>query len=203
MGSCLSCPLGIAAGVGRGGFCSLVARRRAPGEIIHLEGTRGATVWYVKRGAVVVSRGGRAVATRREGSLLGLELLVRERYLETARALGGTVLCGLARADLDAWLADAGRARAILESALRAQSADAPRGAGVDGPSRARVARWLLDGVDEAVPRRTVASLLGMAPETLSRALAGLARAGAIATTRRSVRVLDRRALEQVARGAT
>ena len=41
------------------------------------------------------------------------------------------------------------------------------------------------------IPRRVVAGLLGMQPETFSRALASLAAAGAVSVTRKSIRVAD------------
>ena len=49
------------------------------------------------------------------------------------------------------------------------------------------------------MPRHVVASLLGMVPETLSRALAQLARTGAIEVTRQAVRIRDSQALKEAA----
>jgi CRP-like cAMP-binding protein len=69
----------------------------------------------------------------------------------------------------------------------------------------ARVAAWLLDaapGEMGALPRHVVAELLGMQPETLSRALAALAEAGAIEVTRRRIDVRDHAALEDAAHGS-
>jgi CRP-like cAMP-binding protein len=66
------------------------------------------------------------------------------------------------------------------------------------------VASWLLEQGDDRsapLPRNVVAALLGMLPETLSRALASLASRGLIAVSRKHVEVLDAAALEQVAAG--
>ena len=77
-----------------------------------------------------------------------------------------------------------------------------PRAAAADGTSVQRVARWLLgrEDDDHHVPRTVMASLLGMVPETLSRALARLGRDGAIHVDRKHVTIRDRDALAQHAR---
>ena len=51
------------------------------------------------------------------------------------------------------------------------------------------------------LPRRDVASLLGMVPETFSRVLARLAKLGAIEVTRRTLVVRDAEALRGIAAG--
>ena len=93
-------------------------------------------------------------------------------------------------------------ANAVLECVLLALSGDSPRRAGADGSARQRVAGWLLDQPRKqgpGLPRNVVADLLGMLPETLSRALASLAEGGAITVTRRRVEVRDVAALEAAA----
>jgi CRP-like cAMP-binding protein len=206
--SCASCPCGQAAGVGNGGRCPLVDRRRARGETIYVEGEIAHHVWFVKRGSVVLTRAGadggeHARAVRRAGAFIGLEALVQPSYVDSARVASPAVLCGAPLADIDAWLGGKETPlRMALEQVLRAEVTDLPRAAGPDGRALERVARWILDqgtGDDAPVARRYVAGLLGMAPETFSRALTRLADRGAIEVTRTSLRVVDANALRHVA----
>lgn len=210
--SCLTCPVGRSSAVGQGGRCPFVTRTRHRGEFIYFEGEPASCVWFVKRGTVVLARtlGGAAEeesarAIRSAGSFVGLEALVRPAYIDTARATTEVTLCAAARDAVDQWLGPAGSpARVALEQVLDTLCADAPRAASPDGNAVRRVARWLLDeshdGVAPQVPRRFVASLLGMVPETFSRALTQLARGGAVEVTRRTLRIRDRRALMAVSR---
>lgn len=206
--SCSTCPCGQAAGVRFGGRCPLVDRKRRADETIFLEGDTVSSVWFVKRGTVVLSRAGaddveHPHAVRGPGTFIGLEALVRATYADTARTTEPSVLCGIGRTALDAWFGPRGTpARMALEVTLETECATSPRAAAADGTSVQRVARWLLDrgDVDHHVPRTVMASLLGMVPETLSRALARLGHAGAIHVGRRHVAIRDRAALAEVAR---
>lgn len=110
-----------------------------------------------------------AWAVRRPGSLVGVEALVRDTYLDTARAVTDVVVCVASREETQGWLhAREPAARAVLECVLLALCSDAPRRAGADGSARQRVASWLLEqprGQSQALPRNVVAGLLGMLPE--------------------------------------
>jgi CRP-like cAMP-binding protein len=203
--SCATCPAGRAAGVRYGGRCPLVDRKRPRGATICLEGEPASTIWLVKRGTVVLSRTHadgqeRPRAVRAAGSFVGLEALVRPTYADTARTTEASVLCGTTREAFDGWLGPAGTpVRMALELLLATVVAEDPRPAAPDGPATRRVARFLLDAGDgEApqVPRQVLAALLGMVPETLSRALARLRDAGTIELTRRRVSITDRSRLE-------
>lgn len=206
--SCSSCPCGQAAGPRRGGRCPLVERRRARGETLALEGQPIETVWFLARGTVIYSRVGpdgieRPRLVRGPGTFIGLEVLVRPTHADTIRTTEPVVVCGIGRESLDAWLGPRGTpARMALEQTLLATADDRPRAAGADGTALERVARWILDDAATAcqVPRRVIASLIGMVPETLSRALAQLHDRELIELSRTRIRVRDRVGLEALAR---
>jgi CRP-like cAMP-binding protein len=139
---------------------------------------------------------------RGPGSFIGLEVLVRPTHADTVRTTEPTIVCGISRESLDAWLGPRGApARMALEQTLLATADDRPRAAGADGTALERVARWILDESNSGVhvPRRVVASLLGMVPETLSRSLADLHARELIVVTRRSITIRDRARLEAAA----
>ncbi len=179
--------------------------------MLYVEGQPADRVWFVKRGAVLLSRestsdgsNGVAWAVRRSGFFVGIEALTRPHYADTAQALTEVTLCSADLAQFDAWLgpSDSG-ARVVLQLVLQAQAEDEPRGASCDGSAVQRTAQWILGhGTDTAtsvLPRQHAAQMLGMRPETFSRALTGLARRGAITRTRQRLRVLNRALLEQIA----
>ncbi|MFH0902924.1 MAG: Crp/Fnr family transcriptional regulator [Pseudomonadota bacterium] len=212
--TCLTCPIGISAGISRGGRCPFVDRPRSAGEYLYFEGEPAVSIWFIKRGTVVLARSVSGVeeeesacGIRRTGDFLGLEALIRPGYLFTARTTSESRLCGASLEIVSLWLGPPDSpARVALDQVLRTLCTDSPRAASPDGSAVHRVARWLLDesqnGFAPPVPRRFVASLLGMVPETLSRALAELARTGAIEVSRRALRIRSRHALI-VAAGST
>ncbi len=211
--SCGTCPVGAASGIGRGGRCPMVDRRRRAGACLYVAGESVERIWFLKRGTVVLSRPaddrhGEAVvwAVRGPGAILGAEGFVRTTYADSARAVDEVVVCGAPRSEMASWLATHPEAaRAVLDCVLHAMSADAPRRAGADGSAVQRVARWILEETKTprkaALPRAVVAELLGIKPETLSRTLATLSLRGAISVTRRSITVKDAAALEEAADG--
>ena len=200
--SCAQCEVGVASGIGKGQFCPFVDRRRRAGELIYLEGERADRVWFIKHGTVVLYREsgnkeaeGRAHAVRFHGTFIGLEALVSNHYADSARASSDVVICGATREGMDQWLGPKGTpSRTALEISLRAQAADNNRRA-PHGSTVRRVAAWLLHegprGDTASLPRKLVADLLGMRPETFSRALAVLSKDGAISTTRTTLTILD------------
>ncbi|MEW5763975.1 MAG: Crp/Fnr family transcriptional regulator [Acidobacteriota bacterium] len=188
------------------------ARRYEAGEVLFLAGDEAAGFFLVLTGQVKVSRFG-ADGREQVIHLLGPgqpcgEVPVFEggAYPATASALGRVDSLFLARA---AFLELAGRRPqillgmlAILSRRLRAL-VDL-----VDDLSlkevAARLARHLLalqreaggDRVELETAKGTLASRLGMSPETLSRTLAKLQRQRLISVEGRTVRILDRPGLE-------
>lgn len=191
--TCAECPVGRAAGLDEGRTCPFMARRHAAHRILYLEGEPAGSVWFVRSGAVVLYRAiGEAdvvQTVRRPGSFVGLEAVAQESYTETARIAGSATLCGATRDVVATWLGPRTPARAILLYLLEQLAGDAPR---PSGSARSRVARWLLIEAEAPsyVPRHTVARLLDIAPETLSRILRELDENGSIETGRRAVKVL-------------
>ena len=209
--ACTTCPIGAASGVGHGGRCPLVDRRRRAGAYLYLEGGPAEKVWFVKEGRVVLTREaddrrgeGIAWTARGPGAMIGAEALVRPTYVDSARAVCDSTVCTASREAMAHWMAAReGAARTVLDLVLIAQSVDAPRRSGSDGSAVRRVAVFLLEdprGTSSELPRRVIAGFLGMLPETLSRALKVLADRGVIETTRRTVRIADRAKLEEAAR---
>lgn len=209
--SCESCPIGCASGVGEGLQCPFVDRVREAGESLYLEGEPAERVWFVKSGSVGLlreagERHGEGIAwtVRGPGTLLGLECLVRKNYVDSARTLSRVTVCIISQEQALAWLRNRSEAvRTSLELVLAASCYDAPRPTQSDGTALERVARWLIDESPRrnggGLPRHVVAQLLGMLPETLSRALAELARRGAIELTRRKITVRNFDALAEAA----
>jgi CRP-like cAMP-binding protein len=192
----------------------MMDRRLPSGTSLYVAGQPAERMWFVKSGALVLSREsaetsgeGLIWAVRGPGSILGVEGLVRATYLDSARAVVDAVVCVASRELIEGWLgAREPAARALLECVLLTQGNDSPRRAGADGNAQQRVAAWVLgqeQATGPALPRKVTAELLGMLPETLSRALAAFAARGVLEVTRRSVTILDRSALEEAARGHT
>ena len=169
---------------------------------------------FVKSGAVLITRSvdeerveGTPWAIRRAGSFLGLEGLVGAHHLDSARALTDVTLCSATLDAVEVWLAARRPApRVVLESVLRSGSRERPLRGNADGTAPRRAASWLLDNADRRLPaavsRQVMAGLLGMRPETLSRALRTLAQRGAIRHGRTSIEILDRARLRSIASGA-
>lgn len=199
---CSQCEIGVASRRA-GQHCPMAARERQAGELVYLQGGSALRVWYIKRGCVALAREGddnhgegRVRAVRLPRSFIGLEALVGGVYTDSARAITDVTLCGGTLAALDAWLGPRGApARVALELQLRADRAELPPRAAPDGNAERRVADWLhgegQSGATLTLPRQIAADLLGMRPETLSRALTALARRGVIRVTRRHIEIVD------------
>jgi CRP-like cAMP-binding protein len=177
--------------------------------MLYLQGELVDKIYYVQRGTVALFRAtteesafGRATALRGPESILGLEALSGGRYQHSAQAESDVVLC-VASTDLFMdWLGPVDTpSTAVLRQVLRAEEEDVELSSARPQRSDERVAVWLLKSHEGegALPRKVLADLLGMRPETLSRVLGRLSAAGAIAHTRTSVRILDRARLCDIA----
>jgi CRP-like cAMP-binding protein len=174
------------------------------GATLYIEGAAAERVWYVMDGVIALSRdvgdrrgSGVPWATRRAGSLLGNESFVQDEYADTAVALTNVTVCSAERGSFQRWATEGtpAAARAVMDLVIRTHCDTGPRPSTSEGTASRRVARWLADecrgGVAPKIPRSVVAGLLGMLPETLSRALAALASRGAIEVSRKEIRVID------------
>jgi CRP/FNR family transcriptional regulator, cyclic AMP receptor protein len=195
--------------MGAGGFCPFVTQSYRSGDELYVEGDPVHHVWFVKQGTVVLSRrrsderGDRVRTVRFAGGFVGIEALVSPAYIDTARVASGAVLCQAPIQGFEQWLgAKDLPARTALEASVMAMVADLPPRAAADGSAEQRVAEWLTHECQNTLqlPRRVIADLLGMRPETLSRALASLAARGAIAVTRTDLRIMDEQQLETIVR---
>lgn len=196
--ACERCPLGRASRP-----CPFLPRRYAAGDTIHGEDADAESVRFVKRGTVLLvrsTRSGNDVVRDvvHPGSLIGVEALVRPRYADAARAMTAATLCEVSTDRLRDWLGPEGNPAHVVMTLL-ASSVPEPRSAGSDGNAVSRTATWILEHDPQELPRRVTAALLGIAPETLSRAIAALKRSGAIAATRTRIAILDRPLLERMA----
>jgi CRP-like cAMP-binding protein len=209
--TCANCSIGTSFPNIQG--CSLIDRKRAANEVVCVEGEAAEYIWFVKEGTVALHRAGlenhgegRIRAVRFQGSIIGLEGLISDKYIYSARALSPVTLCGAPRDAWDRFVGAKGTvARTALEITLRTECSDMTR-SGAEGDALSRVAAWLRDegpaGMTLTLPRRIVAELLKMRPETLSRALATLAQKGAIDVNRQHVRITNDNILNDIALGA-
>lgn len=169
------------------------------------------TVWYLRRGRAVfgsLTESGTlgACGVRGSESLLGLESLLGESMPHSVWALTDVVLCSIDVTAFKAWMGRLGSPMgAVLELALRESGRRAADRQALEGTAVQRIARFLLtshqaSGPDDPldVQQRVVARVLGMRPETFSRALARL-RDGRAVARGRSVRIANLDALKKFA----
>lgn len=196
------CPFSSASGCGEVRRCPMAPRRYHTSAVLCEGGAVAKHVWYLRHGTVALFREagddrGEALpwVVRKPGALIGEEAIVQARFTDTAVALTPVATCVGRRDDVLEWVEEGAAARVVMELVIRARIETPPKPSTTDGSAPRRVARWLAEeareGIAPPMPRRVLAGLLGMKPETLSRALASLARAGAVLVTRGEVRVLD------------
>ena len=119
---CQDCPVGRVSGVGRGQFCPFVTHEVQHGRVLCRAGQPATHVWWIKRGVVALSCGpdpDRLAALRLPGTFVGLEGLIGDAALATARPFTGVSVCRATRDGFRAWLAqDPERLALVLRAAL-------------------------------------------------------------------------------------
>jgi CRP-like cAMP-binding protein len=205
---CQTCRLGVAS---LPYSCPFHELRRPAGSVLVQQDERSHWVWYLRRGQVVLgstseSGGDLSCAVRGPDTLLGIENLVGHPVPYQISALTDVVLCALEAAAFREWVGTLGTPMgAVLELALREAGRRVAERHALEGTAVRRVARFLVqrheaDGSGEALhtPQHVLAHILGMRPETLSRALARLRELGVIGAGR-GVRVVDNDQLRRLA----
>lgn len=206
---CQTCELVVRSGIDE---CPYRDTRREAGSVLLYQGQKAPSILYLRRGQVVLSTtaaSGAEVscAVRGPDTLLGLEALVDAPMPYQVWALTDVVLCML---DADAFATWVGSTRSPLGATLGFALKEASRRVGerqaLEGTAVQRVARFLLQHSEAAnggeplrTPQRLLAGILGMRPETLSRALSELRLAGALAAGRGGLRIRDLERLRQLA----
>jgi len=132
-----------------------------------------------------------ALGLRGPGTLLGIEAVTHQTSAVEARTVTDTVLCTIDPDVFRRWVAPGQTAAgAVLEYAVRETGQLRAERAALSGEAPARVARFLLERFESTgherleVSQRLLASVLGIRPETLSRAISSFRREGALAPGR-------------------
>ena len=120
---CDACPVSCAGGRSAVQFCPFIIRHYERGAELCRAGQPAGYVWLVKEGVIglgsATGEPERLDALRLPGSFVGLECLVGDDYLTSARALSRAVLCGATREGFVRWvLASADRLRMVMRAAL-------------------------------------------------------------------------------------
>ena len=203
---CASCVLGAASP----GRCPFVPVTRAAGAVICEAGEPARAVYFVREGLVSLTRpasdgGEGALTLRGASSMCGLDALGGQASVHEVRAFTGVKLCAATAEAICRWLGErspAGALAGLLVAELGRGSEEARLR---EGSPTARVARFALTHRPEAgsprrLPKRLVAQMLGIRPETLSRCLTKLRLAGVLDGTDRWL-PLDRARLAALAEG--
>lgn len=206
--SCASCGLGRASG---GAECPFHDVAFPAGSLLLTQGETPTTVWHVREGSVLVSSLSvdgeeTACSLRGPGAMLGLEALTTAATAYEAWALSDVVVCRMDVASFRNWLGPLDRPAGVIAlKAIEENERQRDDRVVLAGRAEVRVARFLLErlrfsAVDSPLPfeQQILARMLGMKPETLSRALQRLREKGALAPGR-VVRVVSRASLESAA----
>jgi CRP/FNR family transcriptional regulator len=195
--------------------------RVAMGSVVHLEGARVSSIHVVRSGAfkcVRMLEDGyeQVVSFAERADVLGFDGLCRGVHQTTAVALEDSTVYGLSVHEVNGLLQTSPELARALHSAVSRALVDAARIADMMAAvaSETRLARFLVWCSDRALERgesprrlhlrmgrRDIASLIGVAHETVSRCFSLLARDGVLQVENRDVEILDRAALVANSRG--
>jgi len=192
--------------------CPFTTRKVQAGERLWLQGDIPREVLFVREGLLSLSTtepsGSESLAAvRGPRSLLGTESLASQPAHASVEALTDATVCSTAPSALKSWVGPQSPAAALV-GLLLDENARAARDTNLrNGPSLARLARFLLEfarlvdaGRKAPFSKQHVARMLGMRAETLSRGLRQLVDAGVIESGRH-VRVKDPVRLGIIAQG--
>lgn len=120
--SCDACPVGCASRSAVE-FCPFIIRHYEKGALLCAAGAPADYVWLVKDGVIGLGTApeepDRLDALRLPGSFVGLECLLQDSYLASARALSRATLCGATREGFLRWVrASDDRLRLIMRAAM-------------------------------------------------------------------------------------
>lgn len=201
--------------------CPPLVLRVAEGTLAHLEGARTESIHVVRSGSFKCVRmledGYEQVLSFAErGDVLGYDGLWRGVHATSAIALEDSTMYALPVGRLDSLALQSPRLDRALRRAVSRELVDAGRMADMMAAvaSETRLARFLVWCADRAlergessrrlhlrVGRRDIASLLGVAHETVSRCFTLLVRQGVLRVDNRDIEILDRDALTAASRG--
>lgn len=121
--SCDACPVGCAAGRSAVQFCPFIIRHYERGAELCRAGQPADYVWLVKEGVIGLGSAPgepeRLDALRLPGGFVGLECVVGDTYVSTARALSRAILCGATREGFVRWvLAGEDRLRLVMRAVI-------------------------------------------------------------------------------------
>ena len=199
----------------------LRVRRLAEGATLQLQGARADALHIVRSGGfkcVHMLEDGyeQVVRLAERGEVLGFDGLCHGEHPTSAIALEDSTVWVLPVHELDAMPVRAPQLERALRSAVSRELGHAARMADMMSAvaSETRIARFLVWMSDRAAERgesprrlrlrlgrRDIASLLGVAHETVSRSLTTLVRAGVLTVDNRDIEIRDGEALLTVARG--
>lgn len=189
--ACAECRLGLASG---DRTCPFRETRRTRGSVLHQQGEVVPTIGYLRSGLVLLSsvaQSGEELWCKIRGReyVIGFESALGQPAQSSAFALSNLLICTLDGAEFRSWL---GSLTTPLGAMLSLALVELSR-SGLDlkhfsGTASQRLGRFLQERIDAGagpepldVPRVVLARMLGMRPETLSRAIGDLARGGVLA----------------------
>ncbi len=177
--------------------CPFREIRRSAGQFLAHQNEDAGRLWFLKQGQVALSSTSasgqeHSCALRGPGTLLGVEALAKRPLPYQLRALTDIVACEAPVSAVLAWMGTLDSPTGtILELLVQEVEQKLSERHAVVGSAVSRLAKYLVAHAEGpggnrplTVPLRMVSQTLAMRPETLSRAMATLRAAGAVARGR-------------------